>query len=232
MKNNFDYCLKQVLKDEGGYSNDPSDSGGATNFGITIADYKKYINSEGTPDDVRNMTVAQAGVIYKTRYWDALDCDNLPGGTDYTVFDYGVNSGLGRPRKALQTFKSLSGTKLIDAINDERTAFLQALATRRPKDQRFLRGWMLRVERVRAASKVLAGQKNTIAGSTAGAVTVGGTAALVPGHFWVLHPYWTSIGVVAVAIAVACLVHAITNSQSVTGVTTTSSTKETNAVSK
>jgi lysozyme family protein len=31
---NFDECLKLVRKDEGGYSNHPSDPGGATQWGI------------------------------------------------------------------------------------------------------------------------------------------------------------------------------------------------------
>src|SRR6266852_2743100 len=153
MKSNFNDCLTRVLKDEGGYSNDPSDSGGATNFGITIADYRKYINSSGTSLDVKNMIVDQAKIIYKSKYWDALGCDSLPSGVDYTCFDYGVNSGLGRPRKALQKFKSLTGTKLIDAINDERTAFLQAIGV--GKNAKFLKGWLARVSRVRNYSKSL-----------------------------------------------------------------------------
>jgi lysozyme family protein len=154
MKTNFNDCLTRLLKDEGGYSNDPSDSGGATNFGITIADYRKYINSSGTALDVRRMTVDEAKSIYKTKYWDALGCDQLPSGVDYTAFDYGVNSGLGRPRKALQKFKSLTGTKLIDAINDERIAFLQSISA--GKNAKFLKGWLARVSRVRNYSKTLA----------------------------------------------------------------------------
>src|SRR5882757_4915173 len=153
MQSNFNVSLTRLLKDEGGYTNDPRDPGGATNFGITIIDYRKYIDKNGTPDDVKHMTVDQAKVIYKTKYWDALDGDNLPSGVDYTCFDYGVNSGLGRPRKALQKFKDLKGIELIDAINNERTAFLEALAARRTKDQKFLAGWLARVSRVRAYSK-------------------------------------------------------------------------------
>ena len=44
MKQNFNDCLNRLLKDEGGYTNDPNDNGGPTNFGITIADYRKYID--------------------------------------------------------------------------------------------------------------------------------------------------------------------------------------------
>ena len=37
MKDNFEACLAHVLQSEGGYVDHPSDPGGATNMGITIA---------------------------------------------------------------------------------------------------------------------------------------------------------------------------------------------------
>ena len=91
---NYNYALEQVLLSEGGYTNDPRDPGGPTNFGITIYDYRAYINHAGTATDVKNMTKAQAAAIYKSKYWDAVNGDNLPSGVDYCVSDYGVlNSG-------------------------------------------------------------------------------------------------------------------------------------------
>jgi lysozyme family protein len=156
VKSNFNDCLNRLLKDEGGYSNVPGDNGGPTNFGITIFDYRKYINPRATATDVKKMSVDQAKAIYKSKYWDALGCDTLTSGVDYTVFDYGVNSGLGRPQKALQRFKSKVGADLINAINDERTAFLKAIGV--GHNAQFLRGWMSRVSRVRMYSLHLAEQ--------------------------------------------------------------------------
>ena len=100
MKSNFNDCVNRVLKDEGGYSDDPDDSGGRTNLGIT---------QKETTKDVRTLTVADAKNIYKSKYWDACNCDALSSGVDYTVFDYGVNSGVGRSKKVLQKFKTLEG---------------------------------------------------------------------------------------------------------------------------
>ena len=37
MEANFSACLRHALAMEGGFSNDPSDHGGATNWGITAA---------------------------------------------------------------------------------------------------------------------------------------------------------------------------------------------------
>lgn len=206
MKNNFEACVALVKKDEGGYSNDPSDSGGATNFGITIVDYKKYINKNGTPDDVRSMTWEQAKQIYKTKYWNALDCDNLPSGVDYTCFDYGIHSGLQRPRNALKKFPKLAGLKLVDAINDERATFLKNLANRRPKDQKYLNGWLNRVARVRAYSHTLVAKKDTTSGPAGGMLAGFGAWATLTEYFHA-HPY-TSIAIaVAVGAAIWAVVH-------------------------
>lgn len=208
MKNNYNDCLVRLLKDEGGYTNDPNDSGGPTNYGITLADYRKYINKNGTASDVRSMTVEQAKAIYKPKYWDALGCDNLSSGVDYTCFDYGVNSGLGRPRKALQRFKSLTGIKLIDAINDERMTFLRAIGT--GKNAGFLRGWTARVARVRAYSAILASKKDNASGPVAGAAA-GGGLLYSSWHYVTAHPYISTTGVVAVTALVWWLVHTIRN---------------------
>ena len=39
----YDEAVRRLLVHEGGYSNHPSDPGGPTNFGITIADYRRYV---------------------------------------------------------------------------------------------------------------------------------------------------------------------------------------------
>lgn len=201
MKNNFNNCLTRLLKDEGGYSNNPNDNGGPTNFGITLTDYRKYINPKGTAANVKGMTVDQAKVVYKARYWDALDCDNLASGVDYTCFDYGANSGVGRPRKALQRFKSLQGTKLIDAINDERMTFLRSIGT--GHNAGFLSGWTARVSRVRAYSKQLASNNTT--GPLAGTATIGifGTMS----QYFHQHETMILIGGAVLAIAVGVAIH-------------------------
>lgn len=202
---NFDKVIPLLLKDEGGYSNDPNDAGGPTNFGITLTDYRKYIKSNGTANDVRNMTVDQAKTIYKTKYWDALSCDTLPNGVDYTCFDYGVNSGLGRPRNALKKFPDKKGADLINAINDERMAFLTSIG--HGHNAGFLRGWTNRVARVRTTSLNMAkSSAGTVTGTAGGAVVAGGAAmAGTPHHYWP----WIIGGIVAslVIAGVIYLVH-------------------------
>ena len=166
---NYDACLARVLKHEGGYSDHPSDPGGPTNFGITIHDYRRYIKASGTAADVRAMTLADAAKIYRERYWHALRCDELPAGLDYAVFDYGVNSGIGRSAKVMQRLLGIGdGTAMTDAVIaavrkaapssligrlcDERLAFLKSLRTWPV----FGAGWGRRVADVRRDALAMA----------------------------------------------------------------------------
>lgn len=194
----YDAALARVLAHEGGYGNHPSDSGGPTNFGITVADYRRYVKPDATAADVKAMMPDSAKMIYRARYWDALICDDLPAGVDYAVFDYGVNSGVARAAKVLRRKLALAddaavalvlraaGTadaaKLIAAICDERMAFLQSLKTWPV----FGKGWSRRVAEVRALALTMAAppprppavSKTSLA--TAGAVLAGsGTATAV-----------------------------------------------------
>lgn len=166
---NYDASLARVLKHEGGYTNHPSDPGGPTNFGITIHDYRRYIKASGTAADVRNMPLADAAKIYRARYWHALRCDDLPAGLDYAVFDYGVNSGIGRAARVMQRLlnvgqgtsmtdaviaavRKTSAVALIEKLCDERMAFLKSLRTWPV----FGAGWSRRVAEVRRDALAMA----------------------------------------------------------------------------
>ena len=105
----YDEALTRLLAHEGGYSNHPSDPGGPTNFGITIDDYRKYLKPNATAADVRAMKVGEAKAIYRSKYWDAMRCDELAPGVDYCIFDYAVNSGTGRAPKVLQRLVRCAG---------------------------------------------------------------------------------------------------------------------------
>ncbi|HEX3586541.1 MAG TPA: glycosyl hydrolase 108 family protein [Candidatus Angelobacter sp.] len=43
MTGNFENVLKFVLKDEGGFSNDPRDPGGMTNLGVTKRVWESFV---------------------------------------------------------------------------------------------------------------------------------------------------------------------------------------------
>ena len=198
---NFDQSFKWLLVDEGGYTNDPSDSGGPTNLGVTITDYRKYIKSNATAADVKTLTVAQAKNIYKPKYWDIIGCDTLPSGVDNACFNYGVLAGVGRPKADLKRFANIKDPhKLIDAICDEMHTFLNNLATNRPKDERFRAGWNNRVVRLRKQSHDLA-NKPGVSGPAAGAAGTISIGAWLS-QYWHQHEYLI-LGGTAVASVVA-----------------------------
>jgi len=93
--------IGNILAAEGGYSNDPSDSGGETNFGITVAVARQF----GYSGSMRDLTRVNAFDIYSARYWDKVKADDLlalsPAVCEEVV-DTGVNMGTGRASKLLQ----------------------------------------------------------------------------------------------------------------------------------
>jgi uncharacterized protein (TIGR02594 family) len=162
----FADCVALVLRDEGGNDDDPRDPGGRTSRGIEQREWDVWRQTHlGLPADVWQAPQDQILAIYHESYWNPLNCDALPAGVDYTVFDYGVNSGISRSAKVLQGFVGVdvdgeigpktiaavaqhdAGT-LIKQISDERLAFLQGLNAW----PTFGRGWTARVQRVRDAS--------------------------------------------------------------------------------
>ena len=98
MKSNYDECLKTILHHEGGYVNHPKDPGGETNLGVT----KRVYQEHGGTKDMKDLVVEDVAPIYKKGYWDRMKGDDLPGGLDLCVFDFGVNAGPGRAAKFLQ----------------------------------------------------------------------------------------------------------------------------------
>ena len=102
MKENFDKCLAMLLEHEGGYVNSKHDRGGMTNLGVTKRVYDEWIGRESTEQEMRDLTPDDVAPIYKKNYWDRVKGDQLPSGVDWCAFDWAVNSGSGRPAKAIQ----------------------------------------------------------------------------------------------------------------------------------
>jgi len=88
--------VNEIIAVEAGYVNDPLDSGGETNYGITVAVARNF----GYDGDMRAMPVSIAKDIYIHKYWDAVNGDELARVCEAVareIVDTGVNIG---PRKA------------------------------------------------------------------------------------------------------------------------------------
>ncbi len=109
MNTGFDSAIDFVLKMEGGYSVDPNDHGGETNFGISKRSYPSL--------DIKNLTVEQAKEIYRRDYWQECKCDELPSPLDMAMFDGAVNQGAGAAKRMLQIALNV----VVDGIIGEKT---------------------------------------------------------------------------------------------------------------
>lgn len=166
-----DKMIEDILRTEGGFVNDPSDSGGATNLGITIAVLSAWRETACSVEDVRTLTKEEAADIYRTEYFLAPSIDTLPAGLQLHVMDCGVNCGPRTGIKMLQRALIKLGAVLREdgvvgpatrhacqqypeadihnALVDVRVRFYERLAADRPKDQKFLAGWKKRANSFR-----------------------------------------------------------------------------------
>ena len=171
MKENFEHCLEMLLHHEGGFVNHPKDPGGMTNLGVTKKVYDKWIGQESTEAEMRALTPQDVAPIYKKNYWDRVRGDDLPSGVDWCAFDWAVNSGSGRPAKAIQrcvgaTQDGAIGPKtlalvfdhdaeqIIDYVHDIRQSFYERL----PAFDTFGRGWTRRNQETRTQAQALVGK--------------------------------------------------------------------------
>ena len=161
MKDNFNACMAEVFRHEGGYANDPQDPGGETNMGISRRSYPK--------EDIRGMTRERAAAIYRRDFWNRVRGDDLPDGLDMVAFDAAVNSGPSRGAKWLQqgvgvtadgkigpatiaAAKSTYAPAAIQRAVGFRMAFLKGL----PTWPTFGKGWAARLEAVEKAALAMA----------------------------------------------------------------------------
>lgn len=172
MEMNFKIALRETLNHEGGYTNDAYDSGGKTNYGITIG----VARQNGYNGDMKDIDMETVERIYKKCYWTPLKLDKLESQkVANKVFDIGVNMGIGTSAKILQktinilnknqkkekniTVDGNIGRKSISALNkllphEEKYVLLILSAYQAKKyieicektetQERFIRGWIKR----------------------------------------------------------------------------------------
>ena len=158
-----------MLRHEGGYADHPADPGGATNLGVTRATLARWRGRPVSKAEVRALTRAEAGQIYRALYWDEIAGDVLPPGIDLAVFDYCVNSGPSRAARTLQKVAGVTADGRIGAVTlaalrardsisvvraycRRRLSFLESLRSFAV----FGRGWRRRVHETEALALAIA----------------------------------------------------------------------------
>ena len=170
MKQNFEQSLNHLLGSEGGYQDDPIDPGnqlpdgrkGCTNFGVTQASWESFVGHKVSNADMRSLTKEKISDFYCKKYWDICQCNILPSGIDYLVFDFAVNSGTGSAIKRLQesvnvnadgfigprTMQAINSTSLvnlIDKYSQAKRLYYESLKS----FPRFGDGWINRIKEVK-----------------------------------------------------------------------------------
>ena len=151
---NFERCLAVTLKWEGGYCNHPDDPGGPTMRGVVQREYDAWRGKHGKRvRPVHQIEEDELREIYRSEYWDAMNCDGLAAGMDLCVFDAAVNSGVQRARGWCAQAKE------IDPFCDLRLGFLQGLGR---LWRVFGAGWRRRVAGIRNEAHLMAGTSVTV----------------------------------------------------------------------
>jgi lysozyme family protein len=160
-----DDIINLILKYEGGYTNNPNDHGGPTNFGITAADYGRWLRqtTAATPDQVRTMDVVTARQIYTQWYIKAPGFDQVADmNLRLVLADSGVLFGVKRSTIWLQsevgaaadgtlgadTLRALAGYSapnlLARRVLGRRFAAIADIVKSNATQVTFLRGWISR----------------------------------------------------------------------------------------
>jgi lysozyme family protein len=164
----FEKAIAKVLSHEGGYVWAEHDSGGETNFGITdkldgLIDRMSDVDGDGDGDVlIFNLSKEQAKQIYKREFWNKMQGDLINDQqVANIVFDAFVNSGKVALKqlqqvigvdadgsigpKTLNTLNYASPMLVFNSFKDARIRFYKALVDRKPTQNKFLKGWLNRI---------------------------------------------------------------------------------------
>lgn len=159
-----------ILQWEGGFVNDPDDLGGATNKGITIGAFTEYKRRKGqkdpTVDDLKNISDTEWRDVFKSLYWDRWKADEIKNQAVANILVDWVwasgSHGIKRPQRLLgvkadgivgkQTVAALNAmdaATLFKMIKDDRAKFIDEICKARPKNEKYRKGWMNRINAIR-----------------------------------------------------------------------------------
>lgn len=170
----FTAFLPGLLLREGGYSNDPDDTGGETYCGISRKNWPHWlgwhlVDAENAKSPILHNHIIladrltkQVADFYLTNFWNPLRCDEIEfQATANMLCDFAVNSGivpaLKNSQKAIgvesdgkigpNTLAALnSSSSVAGKIAAYRMFYLAWIVSKNPVQAKFIGGWANRVE--------------------------------------------------------------------------------------
>jgi len=163
----FEPIATKILRWEGGFVDDPSDRGGATNRGVTLgtwrrAGYDKDGDGDVDTDDLRLLTREDFRMIFRKYYWERWQADKISNqAVAGMLVDWVWCSGkwgIVIPQRLLQlkddgiagplTLSKVNGAdpcKFLMQVYNARLAFIRNIIRHDPTQKRFERGWIRRL---------------------------------------------------------------------------------------
>lgn len=170
-KTPLEQALDYVFVNEGGFDNNPADSGGATRYGIIRSEASRWRKRPVSVQEMKEFPKSEAIEIYEAWYWKPLACDQIIDlGVAICMFDIGVVRGIGIPPKYAQNICNNHGANLVvdghigpktlaalNALNPSvfirdfsarSEAGFRAIVANRSSQRVFLGGWINRAHRL------------------------------------------------------------------------------------
>jgi len=159
----------KILAYEGGFVDDPTDGGGATNMGVTLATWKKVgYDKDGDGDidaaDIRLLSKEDAIAVLKLSYWNRWKADQINNQSIAEILvDWLWGSGkwgIVIPQRLLKVPEDgIVGPSTLYAVNSSnqrglhaiifqaRVSFIRDLVNNHPEQNKFFNGWMNRLNK-------------------------------------------------------------------------------------
>lgn len=157
----------KLLKWEGGFVNDPTDRGGATNMGVTLGTWKQVgYDNDGDGDidaqDVKLLTKEQAMSVCKHNYWNRWLADGISNqSVAESLVEWVWGSGkwgviipqriLGVKQDGIVGYKTLAAVnaqnqqEFFNKLVEAKMKFIDDLIKAHPEQKKFEKGWKNRI---------------------------------------------------------------------------------------